>query len=615
MNIAVQNMKQMGFFINCKGLGQTAAGIQARVPAKLDARYEAAGWTRWDRPAESNSRFQSRLYSLFGRKLSLGLAALLFAASAAVQATTASSPTPPTTIDARSPSLADVTTAINSANDGDTIIIPAGTASWTSTLILSKGITLQGQTTTDPVAGTAVDKTIIQDNVSRGSAGTPLIKVQSVLGKTYRVSGITFQPGLTQNNSNGAIYLTGNSHAVRFDHCHFRPMPAQSIYVGVWGAIYGVADHNVLECPEGKQSFVINMGNWPNPDGSVGQYGDGSWASPTSLGSEKFFFIEDNYIKNVSSPFTEYAGNLDSTWGGRWVFRHNHCYEVQLTNHGTEGGRFRGCRAREIYNNDFHYAHAHGCGGSRSGVTIAHDNTWDGVAPGHGYVLEAFRASTSEPSWGGGSGSNLWDVNDVANAPFTQNGFNYSPINGLYQSGTASVGTKYTAGSNTATLVDSSKNWRVNQWVNFAVKRLADNTIGQVTSNTSTQLTLFNYTSGTSQAHWTAGDKYEIRRPLILLDQPGRGQSDLITGTTPINTTTRGATWPHNALEPAYSWNNKYTPTGASITFKAGPSNAWLQLEGRDFFNNTPMPGYTPYVYPHPLTSNLAPPSNLTIAP
>ena len=122
---------------------------------------------------------------------------------------------------------------------------------------------------------------------------------------------------------------------------------------------------------------------------ALGSNGDGSWATPTYPGSEKFFFIEDNYIKNVTSPWVELAANLDSTYGGRWVFRHNHCYETELQNHGTEGGRYRGCRAREIYNNDFHYAHVHGAGGSRSGVTITHDNTWDGVKPTKGIVMRS----------------------------------------------------------------------------------------------------------------------------------------------------------------------------------------------------------------------------------
>jgi hypothetical protein len=45
------------------------------------------------------------------------------------------------------------------------------------------------------------------------------------------------------------------------------------------------------------------------------------------------------------------------------------------------------------------------------------------------------------------------------------------------------------------------------------------------------------------------------------LDQPGRGQGDLITGGFPakINSTTGTIYWPHQALEPIYIWNNTGT--------------------------------------------------------
>src|SRR5205814_4085767 len=239
------------------------------------------------------------------------------------------------TITAASVLYQDVNSAVQAARDGDTVIIPSGMASWTSTLTITKGITLIGQTTTDSAAGTAVDNTIIQDGVTRGSGGsggTPIIKVVSALGKSYRVSGLTFQGYLAATNNNGAVYLAGNSQAVRLDHCHFQPMAYQSVCVGVWGAIYGVADHNLIECLH-TQCFSINMANWPNPDGSAGQNGNGSWATPTNLGSEKFFFIEDNCIKNLTSPWAELAANMDSTFGGRWVFRYNHCYETEMQNH------------------------------------------------------------------------------------------------------------------------------------------------------------------------------------------------------------------------------------------------------------------------------------------
>ena len=175
------------------------------------------------------------------------------------------------TIKASSPSQANVQTAINSAGNDDTVIVPAGTANWSSTLVFTKGITLVGSTTTDSVAGTAKDQTIIQDSVPRVSGSGPFIKITTVLGNFYRVSGFTFQNGsATTSSVNGAIQILGDSHSVRLDHCHFMPMTYQGPDVQIKGAIFGVADHNVLNFGR-AESFTFYMGNWPNPDGSAGQ--------------------------------------------------------------------------------------------------------------------------------------------------------------------------------------------------------------------------------------------------------------------------------------------------------------------------------------------------------
>src|SRR5689334_22014836 len=47
-------------------------------------------------------------------------------------------------INAKSPAYIDVNSAIALAAEGDTVVIPAGTASWTQSLTLLKGITLKG---------------------------------------------------------------------------------------------------------------------------------------------------------------------------------------------------------------------------------------------------------------------------------------------------------------------------------------------------------------------------------------------------------------------------------------------------------------------------------------
>jgi hypothetical protein len=525
---------------------------------------------------------------------SLALAALFFAAFGAAQATT---------INARSPSVTDVKTAIASAADGDTVIVPAGTAVWRSTLTVDKGITLQGQTTTDSTNGTAVDNTIIQDSdARRRPGGSPFIIVASQLGKSYRITGLTFDGGsATVTNYNGAIQLAGNSHSVRLDHCNFRPsLRKQAHWVAIIGAIWGVADHNIFKFQGkgvgGQESFYIYMDNWPNPDGTAGVNGDGAFAQPTDFGTEKFFFIEDNWLQTVSG--TEPTGGPDDLKGGRWVWRHNHMYNSQVQSHGTEDGRWRGGRAREVYNNDFHATATFGAGGIRSGVTVFHDNTFDGVAPGQsGYQLQAYRLMFGWPScpFRGATGDNPWDVNVTETDGTHVDG--HPPY--LFDSGTATGG----SGSQ---IIDTTKNWTANQWTDYTAKFTGDNQVGLIQSNTNNTLNVYFYTDSGGGHVWRAGDGYQIHKVLIALDQPSRGKGDLITGDrpTPVG-------WPHQALEPSYSWNNVYTPTGAHVNFTVGTAGTTLK-QGRDYFNNTPMPGYTPYVYPHPLTRGLPPPEQMT---
>jgi hypothetical protein len=94
-------------------------------------------------------------------------------------------------------------------------------------------------------------------------------------------------------------------------------------------------------------------------------------------------------------------------------------------------------------------------------------------------------------------------------------------------------------------------------------------------------------------------------RLIAALDQPGRGAGDLISGDNPT------PRWNNAVIEPCYSWNNVFVPTGEHINFVT-PGNSGTYLhEGRDYFSDTPMPGYTPFTYPHPLTKGL-PPEQMT---
>src|SRR6267378_632197 len=91
-------------------------------------------------------------------------------------------------------STANVQALVNAARDGDTITLPVGTFSWKQHLNITKGITLQGQTTVEG-AGTANpvtnDLTIVLDDVPRGQ-DFYVMDVSLTPAQSFRMTGITF---------------------------------------------------------------------------------------------------------------------------------------------------------------------------------------------------------------------------------------------------------------------------------------------------------------------------------------------------------------------------------------------------------------------------------------
>ena len=517
------------------------------------------------------------------------------------------------------------------ASDGDTITLPVGTFSWTSRVNITKGITLQGQTTIVGPSGnpTVTDATIIRDNTPRSGLGAGIITAQMNAHQSFRLTGITFSPGSNSTYSDHAIQLISQDSSpntsMRVDHCHFASL-WQSHLISTIGWIYGVADHNVMQCRSASLSFLI----WHNTYGGTSQMnGNGAWADYPWYGTNKFFFIEDNTINGSGAVPT--SGNIDVMNGGRYVARHNAFTNAAPNSHGTEGGPQRGGRAREVYDNTFNWTIHNGGQMQRSGSSLWHDNAFTGIESNndnHTYFA-LFRsiaaASVRGGTWGSADGTSPWDVNDTqGNGTYVEG---HPPH--LFQSGTdsSSVNSK-------GVVHDSTKNWTPNQWVGYSVtntnRTAASYHNGSfITANTANTISYLYYSSGDRGPSlvFNAGDTYAVHRILTQLDQSGRGKGDqVIGGSHPRNSTTGTPRWTHEALEPCYSWNNVHTPTNHAYGFGSG--RCPVEVLNRDYYNfgagfaaDTTPPAvsstYTaalngvdyvgPFVYPHPLVTEATP--------
>ena len=474
-------------------------------------------------------------------------------------------------INASSGSFAAVSAAVAAAAPGDTILIPPGTNIWTAKLDFS-GVTLQGS---------GVNQTIIVDETAPVGNGSPLMQLSVNTNKLTRVTGIQFALGVTNklpfHNYIGSIQVYGQSPLWRIDHCQFSWLTAKPIRVG--DGSYGLIDH----C-----SFLMN--GMPNAIEIFDSgYGDVSWATPANFGSAGAVYVEDNTIF-AQDNFTA----IDVSNGGRAVIRNNVLNGAFFNTHGTETSqRFRSARYVEVYNNAFNYG-----GGAqynnfytacdlRGGTAVVFSNTFVGywsVAS-----INYYRASDNDSGFlpfFGATGLRGWDSNSPA-----------------LLTGTATV----TSNS----LVVPGAGWTPNQWFGCTVFNNNNQLCGIVTTNTADKMDFKTSRRTWMQINFYPGDTYTVHRVYPMIDQPGMGQSDMLSGDSP------NPTWLHFTPDPIYVWGNSLSIMYNVVTAapaKAGSGYPNIK-EGRDYINGTARPGYTPYQYPHPLTliTNAVPGTNTVI--
>jgi hypothetical protein len=171
-------------------------------------------------------------------------------------------PPPSNIIIAKSCSLKDVRDAIKKANPGDTVIVPNGTARWTSALIIEKGVILKAAT---PGGVKIINDTAINNQWGYGDPSNFVIAYvpsDAATGQPFRLSGFVIDGGgqrWTFMGKTGSRTLVINQF--RLDHCTFQNGYDNDGLV-FYGEIYGVIDNCILYGL--AREFAFNETTWSN---------------------------------------------------------------------------------------------------------------------------------------------------------------------------------------------------------------------------------------------------------------------------------------------------------------------------------------------------------------
>jgi hypothetical protein len=376
------------------------------------------------------------------------------------------------------------------------------------------------------------DQTVIIDNYA-GSGALISVTSNSSPSSFVRIAGITIKGGNTGTGNDkydGVISINGPSQNVRFDHNHINLITyspyTQGSGVEYQGCLAGVTDHNIIEAAAGNVNNLVRLYNSGTCNSDSLGVGDQSWAQPTNFGSSNFMFVESNILNGS-------AGN-DCTKGGRYVWRFN---TMNITTpspttqtHPTGGaGRFRGCRAMEIYKNQ------------ATAVANNYVNTFFWMSSGTALVWGNTLPSSSA---GGGTGyrsviaaHNMRSDNSTYGQTATPNGWGYcgASFNG--------------AGSNWDGNTSSSTGYPCLDQVG---RGKGDLLIGGFTSDGSGSNNVTNAATGCSGSQSCA--------------------------------------WPRQALEPVYEWADAYSPVPnnpSSIWSQNGPGD----IQNQDYYLGTSNSG------------------------
>jgi hypothetical protein len=507
------------------------------------------------------------------------------------------------TFTAASCNESDVNAVINGpthkAVNNDTIIIPAGTCTWTTGVAISGvGIDITGTGTPNKGGGTVgagtSNTTLIANIPGSNNNGAFFAFTGLTFGQTAKVELLNMSAaGDGTFVATGAVLFSGacttNGCAqIRADNLNFTANTWESALAGgfvVTCNVFGVVDHNsATESVSGSPPMVqISYPAWQG----IGDWGDNSFASPDTFGTAQTMFIENNLLSGVrgSENDVSFGGNVG---GARYVCRFNTVTNMSGTGlcsaHGTAWtGRPRGQRQVEVYYNTVSGTSCNAIDGLNGGTGYYFSNSFTGTGCNSITTLDIPRisANVSGP-WNRCDGTQPWDQ-----SPFTSTSQCLDQTGRgpglLIQGGNGSS-------SQTGTILASNPGAPCagavvgRCWPNPALDPIYE--AGETTPNPATPVAISGAASGRVVLN---RDVYaEVSQsPQTSTTSPFSGANGTGYGTLarrPVTCTAGVGYW---ATDQG-TWNT-YNSQGGEL-FICGAGNTWTM-------------SYEPYSYPHPLTA------------
>ena len=234
--------------------------------------------------------------------------------------------------------------AIDAAEDGDTVQLPAGTAVWSKKVW---NIGHQPKIKAITIQGGGIDQTII--TVDKSQSGNTSFNLEGVESKPFRVTGITLEGSLYPRDGSwgGLMSISGNCKNFRIDHCKFKNSDCM---LSIQGDTYGLLDHCYFD-------GQISHGGNVQPIVFSGP-GAPNYRKPLTLGTDQAMYFEDNevYIAPTAGASGKRSGN--NPWiaphgGSRVVVRHNKIVNAELEIYRPGLNKQYGSQQCEIYDNQF----------------------------------------------------------------------------------------------------------------------------------------------------------------------------------------------------------------------------------------------------------------------